>query len=134
MNINTGAVTYSNTVPASAPAVAPAPYVAPAPAYAPAPACSSTSCPGGTVVNNSDRTVSCVQQVGVASNGLPISKVNIHQRRISIEFSLISVPQVTNLTTGVVSYVTQTGYNAYGQPVYQVTNQYGQVIGNNVVG
>ena len=132
--MNTGAVTYSNTVPASAPAVAPAPYVAPAPAYAPAPYVAPAPCPGGTVVNNSDGTVSCVQQVGVASNGLPISKVNIHRRHISIEFSLISVPQVTNLTTGVVSYVTQTGYNAYGQPVYQVTNQYGQVIGNNVVG
>jgi hypothetical protein len=28
------------------------------------------------------------------------------------------------LNTGVTSYVTQTGYNAYGQPVYSVTSTY----------
>ena len=121
MNINTGATTYNNTAPpapAPAPAVAPAPYVAPAvapapyvaPAVAPAPYVAPYVAPApvcaGSVVTNNDGTRSCVTRTGTAANGNPIF-------------------QVTNLNTGVTSYVVQTGVSC-GQPVYAVSNQYGQ--------
>ncbi|EFX83949.1 hypothetical protein DAPPUDRAFT_99798 [Daphnia pulex] len=56
----------------------------------------------GTTVTNSDGTKSCVTQVGTSTSGYPIS-------------------QVTNLNTGVTSYVEQTGISSTGQPTYSVT-------------
>ena len=36
--------------------------------------------------------------------------------------------QVYNVISGILSHVTQTGYNSYGQPTYSSTDQFGSPI------
>ncbi|XP_057381195.1 uncharacterized protein LOC130703759 [Daphnia carinata] len=61
------------------------------------------------ILTNPDGTKTCSTFFGTASTGYPIYK-NIH------------------MTTGVVSYVVQTGVNSSGQPIYSPSNQYGQLL------
>merc|ERR1711946_116893 len=67
--------------------------------------CPSTLCTTSSV--ESCRT--SVSQIGINSSNLPIYTVY-------------------NVISGILSHVTQTGYNSYGQPTYSSTDQFGSPI------
>jgi len=66
-------------------------------------------CHGGYYAYNRDGSRSCVNQIGINSSNLPIYTVY-------------------NVISGILSHVTQTGYNSYGQPTYSSTDQFGSPI------